>query len=548
MGVVLGLSLTIKEVLESYRKVPVNGFIRDYLKRITTLHRIQGSRDLWEAVKSSSEILENLGLNTKVFHVPSSSMKGFMETPISWNAHDASLEFKKNDSMIARFEYADHPTIVAAHSPPSEGCSELKYCPSVEGCAGSAVLVESTAFIAYQEIDADLVVLYDSKRYPEAVPYTGLFVRRDELKSRPTIMNIPYALAQRLISLISKGAKITVCWKVSAEYSDSPLLGLVAYSGEDPGILFVSHICHPKPGAHDNASGTAANIAVAKILSKSKPAYPHAHLIIPEYSGTIYAREHLPWTPKSVVNLDMVGSKQSVTGSVLNLVNPPLFMKPVSAAYAYVATKILLDEASSFGGFSLPAYKYSITPYTSGSDHDVTLAWGFDSVMLNEWPSKYYHTDMDDVDTLSIPYLSSTAVIAALTGYMVHNGVLGSRILDYYKEYLKSWYTFEAIKREVDVSLASKALDYWDTLEKVHGPETPISARLIYKLVGYRTYVKLREIKGALTYLSVYAPLAYMSGLKEAKELFQAENLLSWNKEEERYVDEAWSLIMDKLR
>lgn len=542
------MSFAIKEVLESYRRISIAGLVKDYLKRITTFHRIQGSKGLEKAVKHTSELLENLGLNTKIFHVPSSSIKGFMETPVSWNATGARLEFKKDESVIARYEYEEHPTIVAAHSPPGEGCSELKYCPSIEGCSGSAVMVESPAFIAYHEIDADLIILFDSKRYPEAVPYTGLFIRKDELKSKPTVMNIPYALAQRLISLLSKGVKVTVCWKVTAEYSDEPLLGLVAYSGEDPGILFVSHICHPKPGAHDNASGTAANIAVAKILSRSIPTYPHAHLVIPEYSGTIYAKEHLPWTPRGVVNLDMVGSKQSVTGSVLNLVNPPLFMKPVSAAYSYIATKLLLDEASSFGGFSLPAYRYSITPYTTGSDHDVTIVWGIDSVMLNEWPSKYYHTDMDDVDTLSTQYLSSTAIIAALTGYMVQNGVLGGQIVEYYREYLKSWYMFEAVKKGIDVSRVSRALEYWNKLEKVRGPETPISARLIYRLLGYQAYSRLREIKGALTYLSVYAPLAHMSGLREYKELFQAENLLVWKKEEEKYVDEAWSLIVDKLR
>lgn len=537
----------LKNMLGEYRKVPVAGFIKDYLKRITTLHRIQGSKGLEEAIKLTAELLEDLGLNTRIFHVPSSSEKGFMETPVSWNAKDGFIEFRKDTEILAKFNYHDHPTLISAHSPPGEGCGELKYCTSVENCSGEAVLIEAPAFIAYQTVDANLVVLYDSKRYSEAIPYTGLFIRQHEVKLKPTVVNIPYVTAQRILSLLNKGAKVSICWKVTTEYSDKPLLGLIAHSGEDPGVLFISHICHPKPGAHDNASGSVANLAVAKILSESGFKYPHAHLFIPEYTGTMYAREHLPWNLRGVVNLDMVGSKQGITGATLNIVNPPLFMKPLTAAYTFIATKLVLDTLSSFGGFELPAYRYSITPYTSGSDHDITIAWGLDSVMLNEWPSKFYHTDMDDVETISIQYTSDTAVIATLAGYMLNTGFLGERVLEYYREYVKSWYQIESLKKNIDVSPLSKLIDQWSMLREIRELETPVSSKFMYRLLGYKLYMKLRGIRGAHTYLSVYAPLAYLNNLRELKELFNLENLLTWSKEEEEAINEAWSILREKI-
>lgn len=546
-GVGFKLSNGLKSILEVYRKIPIAGLAKDYLKRITTLHRVQGSKGLEEAIKITAMVLEDLGLSTRVFRVPSSSRKGFMETPTSWNAENGLIEFKRNGETIAKFDYSDHPTLISAHSPRGEGCGELKHCVNIENCSGEAVLVEAPAFVAYSTVEADLVVLYDSKRYPEAVPYTGLFISRDEVKPKPVVVNVPYATAQRLIALLSKGVRLVACWKVETKYSDEPLPALVAYSGENPGVLFVSHICHPKPGAHDNASGSAVNLAIAKILESSNLSYPHAHLFVPEYTGTIYAREHLPWTPKGVINLDMVGSKQGITGSTLNIVNPPLFIKPLVAAYTFIAVKLVLDSSSSFGGFELPAYRYSITPYTSGSDHDVTIAWGMDSVMLNEWPSKFYHTDMDDVDTISVPFLADIAIAAATAGHMLYTEPLGSQVLEYYRNYVKSWYQIESLKKGVDVSPLSKMINQWETAQKMHELETPISSRFMYRVLGRELYMRIRNIRGAHSYLSVYAPLAYLNEVENFDKLFSLENLLSWSREEEEIINEAWSILVGEL-
>lgn len=534
-------------MLSKYKKVPLAGIANKYLKILTTKHRIQGSRGLEEAIDIIAEFLRREGFRIKVFEIPTSSEKGFVETPISWDVKDGFLELKAGENTIAYLSYHDHPTLVAAHSPPGEGCGEVRYCESLEGCSGEVVLLEAPAYIAYNTVDADLVILYDSKRYPDAVPYTGLFLRAGEVREKPVVLNIPYAYAQRLISMLSRGVRITACWKVVVEYSNRPLKGLIAYNSEEPGIAFISHICHPRPSAHDNASGVVANTLVAKILSETGHEFSSAHVFVPEYTGTVYLKEYLPWHPIGVVNLDMVGSKQSVTGSVLNIVNPPLFMKPYMASYTYLAIKLLLDKASSFGGFSLPAQKYSITPYTVGSDHDVTVSWGIDSVMLNEWPSKYYHTDMDDVESISISYLVDTSVASALAGYMAYKKTHGENITEFYRSYLKSWYQFEACKKEVGTEWISKLLSYWDEYAIKVQLETPISSRYIYKLIGLPKYMKLRNIKGALTYLSVYAPLAYINGIENHEEMFQQENLIRWTQEEKELISEAWSIIKEKL-
>lgn len=543
----MGVSVSsLQPVLESLKQIPLIGDAKELIKNITSHHRIQGSLGLDNAIKEVANILEEIGLEIKLFDVPSSASKNFMETPISWDILSGSLEIKSGDSLVSRLDYVDHPTLISAHTPPSEGCSEIKFCKDIFECDGESVLLEAPAFIAYKELSSRLIVLFDSKRYPEAVPYSGLFIKENEVKGT-SVVNIPYNLALKIMSLFSKNMKVEVCWKVNTKFSSRPMHGLLAYRGEEPGVLYVSHICHPKPGAHDNASGVVANILTAKLLEKTKERTPHAHLFIPEYSGTIYAGKALPWKPLSVINLDMVGSKQWITNSTLNMVNAPLFVKNLSAAYVFLATKLVLDDASSFGGFKLPGHRYSVTPYTAGSDHDVTIMWGLDSVMLNEWPSKYYHTDMDDIESISIVQLVNTALIASLAGINITNKYREETLLSIYRDYLKSWYSMEALKVNMDVSNISKVMENQVTIPYDH-ERTPISSRYLYDKIGTQKYLKLRNTKGAYTFLTVYAPLGSLAGVQDIFEIFQLENLLQWSREERGLVEETWSLIKDELR
>src|SRR5262249_20071661 len=96
--------------------------------------------------------------------------------------------------------------------------------------------------------------------------------------------------------------------------------------GSLPGeVLVTAHLCHPQPGANDNASGAAASLEVARVLAAlaaggewSEPRRSVRFLWMPEFTGT-YAWQAL--RPEAVratiaaVNLDMVGEAQADCGS-----------------------------------------------------------------------------------------------------------------------------------------------------------------------------------------------------------------------------------------
>jgi hypothetical protein len=536
----------VRELLERLKRLGHPGLAKEYLKELTKHHRIQGSRGLIDAVKAVKEIVEGYELETRIIEIPPDSERGFIETPVSWDVERGFLEIKRESSVIARFDSLDHPTLIAAHSPPGEGCSELVYCSDLSECSGRSVLLEAPAYIAFRELDADVVVLYDTKRHPEAVPYTGLFLRSSEIKKKPAVFNIPASLALKIVSDLQKGVKIEICWSCSSKYLERPHYALLAYRGSEPGVLYISHICHPKPGGHDNASGSVANILTAYMLSQLRE-ISHIHAWVPEYTGTVFLKEHLSSRFISVINLDMVGSKQWVTDSTLNIVMAPLYVEQKASAYTFLASKLVLDEAQSFGGFKLPRYRYSISPYSAGSDHDVTIAWGFDSVMLNEWPSKYYHTDMDDVDSLSPTSLVNTSIIASLAGLLLNKRYSEESVLKTFKEHLKSWYALEALKHQLDASELNRLLESSIKPENMNTLTSPLSMKYLYRVFGREVYMKLREIKGSYSFFTLYGPLAYINGIKDPLAMFQLENLIALSSEDKKLIVDVWSRVRKEI-
>jgi len=524
---------------------------QEILSMITKHHRLQGSKGLWDSVKSIQEYLDSIGIESRIIRVESGAEKGHIVTPVSWDPIEASLEIKINDKLVAGFDLENHPTLLSAHSPGGEGCSELRVCGE-KLCDDRAILVTGYLYDIYLRSDADLIIYYTSSRYHDAVPYTGLFLKPGD-KKKSVVMNIPYSLATRIISktISGKKQKIQVCWKAKVRYHNLGLPVLISCNGSDPGIVFISHICHPKPGAHDNASGSTANILIAETLSKKETNYSYCNVWVPEYTGTVFLDKYLPWRPLAVINLDMIGSKQYITNSTLTLVNPPRFMYSEIPAVTWISMQKVFDSVKSFSNIAQPGIRYGISPYTMGSDHDVFIGWAIDSVMYNEWPSKYYHTDKDTPETIdpkSVAYTSISAILAAELYFKKRDKIEEYRKL--YENYVKTWYRSQAIRNEFSLSYLSRYLIKKPLITKLEEPliETPLLGRKIYKIIGREEYLKTIKISGAYTYLAVYAFMAEKIGSKEHIKHYKAELLIPMKKKEEKQLKKVWEIIKSNIK
>ena len=538
--------------MEKYRKLIHPTTASDILSIITRHHRLQGSNGLWDAVKDLKEILDGYGIPSKIYRIEPGASKPHLTVPISWDPLEASLEIKINGKTIGELSLDDHPTLLSAHSPGGEGCAELEIC-SEEKCGGEAVLATGYLYDVYMRTDARLIIYYTRNRDPGHVPYTGLFLKPGD-PEKAVVMNIPYSLATRIISkkIENPAAKIEVCWKARVHRHGAGIPILVSCTGDDPGIVYISHICHPKPGAHDNASGLVANMLIAMALSEGK-GHSHCNIWVPEYTGTVFLWDKLPWIPRGVINLDMVGSKQWITGSTLTLVNPPRLIAWRLTPILWLSLYTVLNQSASFPGFSTTAVKWSISPYGMGSDHDVFTLWGYEAPMLNEWPSKYYHTDGDKPDTISSENLVRTALAALVAGeqYMLVGDKEIEEATRNYESHVRSIYYAEARKTGYPLTRLQKNLVKKPIITEP--PEKPLvegimTGRKIYEVLGREKYLQLRKIRGAIDALSVYLPLAEKLWYRKALEAYTAERMLRWTRKERKQVLDAWETIRNIIK
>ena len=169
-------------------------------------------------------------------------------------------------------------------------------------------------------------------------------------------------------------------------------------------VLVLAHLCHPRPGANDNASGAAAALECARTLAllwKRGAWGPHERTVrflwMPEWNGTLAwlaADPGRAGRTVAAVNLDMVGEDQAQCGSTLHLEHPPHYL-------ATFAEALLEDIRRAWiAGSARPAPRTADAAFSGGSDHAVLLdpVFGVPCPMLIQWPDRYYHSSEDTPD------------------------------------------------------------------------------------------------------------------------------------------------------
>ncbi len=205
---------------------------------------------------------------------------------------------------------------------------------------------------------------------------------------------------------------------------------------EDAKILILSHLCHPRPSANDNASGAAAAFEAARALQSlitsghlPRPKRTIRFLWVPEINGTYaYLADHEKDLEEFIagLNLDMVGEDQSQTGSSWLIERPP----EAAASFApellarlrqdLLALKGIPDVAPSHTGIgAYPLYRQAEVPFSGGSDHFILSdpSVGVPTPMLIQWPDRFYHTSADTPDRTDPKSLARAGSLAAIYAY-----------------------------------------------------------------------------------------------------------------------------------
>ncbi len=250
-----------------------------------------------------------------------------------------------------------------------------------------------------------------------------------------------------LKSLLSTG-RVTVHVSISTAFTSGILRTLVAEipGGKKSGerVIFVAHVDHYKPGANDNASGSATLAEMVStfvaLLKQGKilmPTRTLTFLWVDEYNGTyawINAHPEETKNTVAVFNLDMTGEDASKTGGQFWMERVPdpasVWLRPPDKHTEWGATTLtedrLLPTWLNDFFFSIlqrqaarSAWKIGQHPFEGGSDNEPFLQAGIPAVTNWHFTDYFYHSSMDDTDKVSQAEMKNVGAAALVAGCII---------------------------------------------------------------------------------------------------------------------------------
>lgn len=407
----------------------VAGAIDDDLAMITGFDRLQGSTGLARAAQAVAERAARAGLKVDIrWYQPRDRQRWWTyAVPAAASPVSARLEVETPDGYLPVTRYPQVPCCLARGSAscPAGGRS----VPVAEQARpGAFVLIPPDAH------DLDLLVarLTSARAFGFAVESAG--GRGDHAVDRLEVSDdcplVAFSVSAEQARLLRDAARRQRLVRVEASHAAPAAMPLVCGRAPAPPgapeALLMAHLCHPGPGANDNASGVAALLAVARAAAhpaRPGPALGLSFLWAPEMVGTAaylhdVAAEHLP---EFALSLDMVGSAQS---ALVIEQPPPYLSSPLGAALQVAAEAACPPAVSYSGAVELPAWPVRLTPFAGASDHLLLAdrAIGVPAAQLGNWPDPYRHSSLDDLSRVSSTRIAQVAATVLIAVSSLLNG------------------------------------------------------------------------------------------------------------------------------
>jgi hypothetical protein len=204
-------------------------------------------------------------------------------------------------------------------------------------------------------------------------------------------------------------------------------------------LILVAHICHPKPSANDNASGSAllAEMARALIALQKKKELPPLKrslrfLIVPEWRGTVpwlYRNRRRTRNMLGVVSLDMVGEDQATCGSTLLVGSTHGVQRHFIGGLLARAFRWMDAQKAPARLRQDTLFRWRTEHYFGGTDHmpfvDPTI--GVPGMYIGNLPDHFWHTDQDTLDKTDPNTLERVGTAASIFAFDLLNLSGGER-------------------------------------------------------------------------------------------------------------------------
>ncbi|HJX04336.1 MAG TPA: PqqD family peptide modification chaperone [Thermoplasmata archaeon] len=436
---------------------------KSYVSQITMFHRIQASPMFHDAAAHVVKELGKIGIkDAKIekFLADGRHRYWTQMSPMGWSVKSAELRLvEPEDQLLVRFEDTPQSLHTFSKGTPKAGVTaglvdvgsgteDKDYAG--KKVKGKLVLATGRAYIVQERAvikrGAAGVLTYglayefpgvrESLDVPDAHSYQGIWPTANDSKSITFGFSLSRRQGQRLRSMMRNGKKVMLNAKVDAKLfrgAEEVVTATIRGSTKpEEEVFLIAHLCHPKPSANDNASGSGLLLEIARTMTRlistgriKRPARTIRFLWVPETLGTtayLASHEDMKHTLVAGINLDMVGEDQELCKSTLNLDKTPdsrpSYLNDVVYNIMERSTREF-DKATNFGWAS--SFRIATTPFSAGSDHtefnDSTI--GVPAVMFLQWPDKFYHTSMDTIDKVSEDSLRRVGWMTAVSALTI---------------------------------------------------------------------------------------------------------------------------------
>jgi hypothetical protein len=275
--------------------------------------------------------------------------------------------------------------------------------------------------------------------FPDQVGWQRIPAEKDIEGSGHFAFAVSARRAEELRTIMRQGKPMRVRAIVDAELVPG---NLEVVSGTIPGaaypneeIVVTAHLDHYKPGANDNASGSAAILEMARTLrwmidnkELPRPLRTIRFMWVPEYNGTFaWFSAHLDDPVKRLANLnfDMVGENvlktNTVTAVCTSSDSNPSFLNAIMESIVDFGNSYNSERYPSQADLYIGSLKgsrdrmsYRMIPYTTGTDHELFNNLKIGATTLGSWPDNFYHSSEDTPDKVD-PTQLHRAVVTGLT-------------------------------------------------------------------------------------------------------------------------------------
>jgi hypothetical protein len=428
---------------------PVEGMMGD-LVRLCAYDRYQASDGIEQAALLVAERARAIGLsNVQIDRYPADGQVRWwsFRAPTAWTPRIARLRVRGGDGRSLQIDHAQDPFSVATYSAatPRGGTNYrlIRFSPRLADkmLAGKIAVVTRAGFgrdllrrlshhgCAGFITDCSCVTSRPCDGNGSESQYPG----RIELEPETPLFG--FSVTSHQLSSIQEwaanGAEAHVEIEVDRAAAMPVVSAVIPGESSEREIWLIGHLCHPRPGANDNASGVAALLGVAGALLTSRMANPRwqtsrtiRFVWGPEFVGpaAMLHRQIVAHgssaTPAAVINMDMVGQNQTLCEGPFVIERSPDFRTSAINPLAEHLVAQVFRQTSHWPGI------WTASPFVGYSDHALFADPKFDcsTVQFCHVPDRFNHSSGDSVEKICpIEMRRATAAAAALIYLLAKN-------------------------------------------------------------------------------------------------------------------------------